>query len=126
TRTTRILSRTRRKCYLPPARESFNEAIQFHFKKRNYCMGISWNYKGRHALLALFTVLSFAAVSSAQEVNSTATATIKIKNFGQMDERFYRGAQPKEKDYKALAALGVKTVIDLRDDPEDYEKQMVE
>ena len=31
-------------------------------------------------------------------------STIKIKNFGQMDERFYRGAQPKEKDYKDLAA----------------------
>jgi tyrosine-protein phosphatase SIW14 len=44
-----------------------------------------------------------------------------------MDERFYRGAQPKkEEDYKALAALGIKTVIDLQDDPKPYEKPMVE
>jgi protein tyrosine phosphatase (PTP) superfamily phosphohydrolase (DUF442 family) len=90
-------------------------------------MGISWNHKGRHALLALFTVLMLAAVSSAQEVsNTTANSPIKIKNFGQMDERFYRGAQPKEKDYKSLAQLGIKTIIDLREDPEDYSKSIVE
>ena len=51
---------------------------------------------------------------------------ITIKNFGKMDEYFYRGAQPKPDDYSALAALGVKTVIDLRDDPTDYEKPKVE
>jgi len=47
---------------------------------------------------------------------------ITIDNFGQMDEHFYRGAQPKPEDYKALAALGIKTVIDLRDDPTSYEQ----
>jgi protein tyrosine/serine phosphatase len=47
---------------------------------------------------------------------------ITIKNFGKMDDYFYRGAQPKPGDYAALAALGVKTIIDLRDDPTDYEK----
>jgi hypothetical protein len=31
-------------------------------------------------------------------------ASVKIKNFGQMDDRFYRGAQPDKKDYKDLAA----------------------
>lgn len=51
---------------------------------------------------------------------------IRIKNFGKMDEYFYRGAQPKPDDYAALAALGVKTVIDLRDDPTDYEKAKAE
>ena len=86
-------------------------------------MAISWNQKRRYALLALLTVLSLATTASAQK---TETPTIKIKNFGQMDERFYRGAQPKEKDYKALALLGIRTIIDLREDPEDYEKPMVE
>jgi protein tyrosine/serine phosphatase len=43
-----------------------------------------------------------------------------------MDERFYRGAQPKEEDYKDLAALGIKTVIDLTDDPKPYERSAVE
>lgn len=49
-----------------------------------------------------------------------------IKNFGQMDERFYRGAQPWKCDYKDLARLGVRTVIDLRDDPKCSERTGVE
>ena len=51
---------------------------------------------------------------------------VKIKNFGQLDERFYRGARPKESDYAALAALGVKTVIDLTDNSREYEQPAVE
>ena len=43
-----------------------------------------------------------------------------------MDDRFYRGAQPDESDYKDLKALGVKTVIDLQDHPSNYEKRDVE
>jgi len=71
-------------------------------------------------------LFAFAIVSQAQEAASQDFSTIKIKNFGQMDERFYRGAQPKEKDYKALAALGIKTVIDLTADPKPYEQSAVE
>ncbi|HXD33181.1 MAG TPA: tyrosine-protein phosphatase [Pyrinomonadaceae bacterium] len=82
--------------------------------------------KSRFALrvFALLTLLiSAAGLSQAQQPSGFST---KIKNFGQMDERFFRGSQPKEKDYKDLAALGVKTVIDLRDDPASYEKSSVE
>ena len=43
-----------------------------------------------------------------------------------MDERFYRGAQPSQTDYQSLKDLGIKTVIDLRNDPTDYEKSAVE
>jgi protein tyrosine/serine phosphatase len=49
-----------------------------------------------------------------------------VKNFGQMDEHFFRGAQPKESDYKDLAALGIKMIVDLRDDPTSYEKRAAE
>src|SRR5215213_292148 len=55
-----------------------------------------------------------------------AKLTIKVKNFGQMDEHFYRGAQPKPEDYKDLVTLGIKTIIDLRDDPTSYEKREAE
>jgi protein tyrosine/serine phosphatase len=52
---------------------------------------------------------------------------VNIKNFGQMDENFYRGGRPKEEeDYAALAALGVKTIIDLTDNSRDYEQPAVE
>ena len=51
---------------------------------------------------------------------------ITIKNFGQMDEHFYRGAQPDPNDYKALADLGIKMIFDLRDEPTSYEKKNAE
>jgi protein tyrosine/serine phosphatase len=86
-------------------------------------MLISLSSKKRHALLALVTILSLAAVSAAQQ---NSTKNVSIKNFGQMDDRFYRGAQPKETEFKELAQLGIRTIIDLRDDPESYEKPMVE
>ena len=79
---------------------------------------------GTLATILLLAVVSFAQTE--QHHGAAAVSQIKIKNFGQMDERFYRGAQPKPEDYKDLAALGIKTVIDLRDDPTDYEKQAVE
>jgi len=75
---------------------------------------------------AVLVVLTLTIVSQAQDVAGQKNSTVKIKNFGQMDERFYRGAQPKEQDYKDLAALGIKTVIDLQAEPKDYEKSMVE
>src|SRR5688500_18187229 len=100
----------------------------------------------RNYLSAFFFVFTFVFASSiitfAQEPEvaapatpaaTTATATapanvseVTIKNFGQMDDRFFRGAQPKEKQYKELAAIGITTIIDLRDDPEEYEKREVE
>lgn len=78
------------------------------------------------ALLVLVSVVALASVAAAQDVAAPDLKTVKIKNFGQMDDRFFRGAQPKEEDYKDLAKLGIKTVIDLREDPEAYERPMVE
>jgi len=73
---------------------------------------------------ALFAVLTFVLASSITAVAQQAES--KIKNFGQMDDRFYRGGQPKEQDYKHLAAIGIKTIIDLRNDPKEYEKREAE
>jgi len=74
---------------------------------------------------AIFTLL-IATASFAVAQDKSPKSQTQIKNFGQMDERFFRGGQPKESDYKDLAALGVNTVIDLRDDPTSYEKRDVE
>ena len=80
----------------------------------------------RRFVSVLATLLAITTFAVAQETPQKA-AYVKIKNFGQMDERFFRGAQPKtEEDYKALAALGIKTIIDLTDDPKEYEKPLVE
>jgi len=65
------------------------------------------------AAVALVLALGTAAIS---KTNSDAKFSgVKISNFGQMDDRFYRGARPKEKDFAALKALGIRTVIDLTD-----------
>ena len=60
-------------------------------------------------------LLSFVAVSLGKTHSDPAFSNIKISNFGQMDERFYRGARPKERDFATLKALGIRTVIDLTD-----------
>ena len=87
-------------------------------------------FRFRNTLASIASVatltLAFAAVSIAKTHSDPAFADIKIKNFGKMDDRLYRGAQPKEEDYKSLAALGIKTVIDLQDNPTNYEKRDVE
>ena len=71
-------------------------------------------------------ILLIAPGAFAKRHSDPAFANIKIRNFGKMDDRFYRGAQPEESDYKDLKALGVKTVIDLQDHPTSYEKRDVE
>lgn len=77
-------------------------------------------------LAALALVLASTSIAISQEAGKATNAKVTIKNFGQMDERFFRGGQPDEDDFSQLAALGIKTVIDLREDPEDYEKANVE
>jgi protein tyrosine/serine phosphatase len=83
-----------------------------------------YRFISSQAVLAMIGSLLIGGVASAKANDSFAN--IKIKNFGQMDERFYRGGQPQERDYQALADLGIKMVIDLRDDPVSYEKSSVE
>lgn len=83
----------------------------------------------RYVFGLLIIVLALASISVAQEPSGQSTTNvtpISIKNFGQMDGRFYRGAQPRERDYKDLAALGITTVIDLRDDPQPSAQSSVE
>jgi len=76
--------------------------------------------------LILGSQISARSQESQKTDISADLSHVTIKNFGQMDDRFFRGGQPKENDYSQLAALGIKTVIDLQDDPTAYEKQKVE
>ncbi len=76
------------------------------------------SYARLAAIAAL--VFAFASASLAKTHSDSRFSNIKISNFGQMDERFYRGARPKEKDFASLKALGINTVIDLTDNtPEE-------
>ena len=77
------------------------------------------------SIASLVLVFALSALCFAKSHDS-GFPNIKIKNFGQLDERFYRGARPNEKDYPALAALGVHTIIDLTDNSREYEQPAVE
>jgi protein tyrosine/serine phosphatase len=72
------------------------------------------------ALALTLSTLSFAKTKESSFPN------IKIDNFGQMDAQFYRGARPKPADLKELAALGIKTVIDLTDNSKEREEPAVQ
>jgi len=74
----------------------------------------------------MLTISAASTPTLAQETASNEYPNVKIGNFGKMDDRLYRGAQPEKGEYASLADLGVKTVIDLRNDPTNYEKSEVE
>jgi protein tyrosine/serine phosphatase len=76
-------------------------------------------------LAAVALILTLSAISFAKK-HEDNFPNIKISNFGQMDENFYRGARPKSDDFKNLAALGIKTVIDLTDNSREREQPAVE
>jgi tyrosine-protein phosphatase SIW14 len=77
--------------------------------------------------LALAASTSAIAASPASPAASAAAVSrVHISNFGKVGDEYYRGAQPDGRDYDDLAALGVKTVIDLTKDGRDNEKGMVE
>jgi hypothetical protein len=93
------------------------------------------NNSARTYIAALLISLSLgapiAAKGRAAAAPSTANAvdvsTIRIDNFGRVDSMYYRGAQPQGRDYADLAALGVKTMINLTsDDAEPNEQSMAE
>jgi tyrosine-protein phosphatase SIW14 len=66
------------------------------------------------------TLVGLAMVAAA-----AAAPNVRIDNFGRINANYYRGAQPEGQDYNDLAALGVKTVIDLTsDDGQASEPQM--
>ncbi len=71
------------------------------------------NSRVHRSVLALAFALSVAATALARPV------PVHIHNFGQVDSSYYRGAQPEGHDYADLAALGVRTLINLTGDDVD-------
>jgi protein tyrosine phosphatase (PTP) superfamily phosphohydrolase (DUF442 family) len=70
----------------------------------------------------------FAIVFSIASAIGADPESPPILKFQQVNDHLYRGAQPVGDAFKALAKIGVKTVIDLRDGPHQYaaEKKTVE
>ncbi len=89
-------------------------------------------------LSVAFTVAFLVAWSlvpaAAGQTNDTDASKVKhdlsriqIENFGRVNEHYYRGGQPDDSDYVDLAALGVKTLVNLTsDDARANERELVE
>jgi protein tyrosine/serine phosphatase len=82
------------------------------------------------ALIALSIVTPVPAQTIRAGGSSDAVfdlSKIRIRNFGRVNEIYYRGAQPRAGDYDDLSALGVRTVINLTSHDRDAAEQaMVE
>ncbi len=81
------------------------------------------------ALLVGLALASPAAARTSRSDRASNGAvdlsSIRIDNFGRISPNYYRGAQPKGRDYADLAALGVRTVIDLTKDGDPREPSLV-
>jgi protein tyrosine phosphatase (PTP) superfamily phosphohydrolase (DUF442 family) len=70
--------------------------------------------------------VTVAAPTVADSLGPMNLTGITIKNFGVVDGRIFRGEQPGKDEYTQLAALGVKTVIDLRLDAKSSSRELAE
>ena len=73
----------------------------------------------RAAALAVALTVSLGSVAGAQTLavpHVVDLSSIRIDNFARVNDTYYRGAQPMGDDYASLAAIGVKTIINLTSD----------
>jgi protein tyrosine phosphatase (PTP) superfamily phosphohydrolase (DUF442 family) len=90
-------------------------------------------FLARRYLAALVITAALAAPAFADDAKpassnaSAAKTAVRIDNFGRINERYYRGAQPDAQDLAGLARLGIKTTIDLTNgDGDSREQQFAE
>jgi protein tyrosine/serine phosphatase len=85
----------------------------------------------RSAWFAVVTGLLLVTAVVARASDRTAKSdaerpSVAIDNFGKVNEHIYRGGQPKGDNYRELAAIGVKTVLDLRADNDRDARRLAE
>jgi len=82
------------------------------------------NRNARLPRLYTAVLLVAALASTAASAN---LSQVRIDNFGRVNDNYYRGAQPVGRDYTDLAAIGVKTLVNLtNDDADPAERAMAE
>jgi tyrosine-protein phosphatase SIW14 len=65
----------------------------------------------------LTSIFMLGFITQPIQAGSKNSFAVEIDNFGQINPHYYRGAQPDLDGYRQLKQLGVKAVINLRDDP---------
>jgi tyrosine-protein phosphatase SIW14 len=69
-----------------------------------------------YTILAFSSLLAVLFVQVLVTHGQSITPTAGIENFGKVNDNYYRGSQPIVNQFAELKKLGIKTVIDLRED----------
>lgn len=78
------------------------------------------------ATLIWAPTLTANAITDHKRTAAGGNVSVDIENFGKINDHFYRGGQPKGRDYQQLFSLGIKTVVDLREDARDDSRSSAE
>src|SRR5574341_1472527 len=84
---------------------------------------------GIAAFCMVFSLISPVSAASDRNKEREKRGEVEesdVKNFGKVNDHIYRGGQPEDDEYRELAAMGIKTVIDLREDAEKYARRLTE
>jgi len=71
-----------------------------------------------YKIVLMFAMLLVASQIFASGVQDSL-APISIENFGKLNDNYYRGSQPTAGQFDELKRLGIKTIVDLRQDSID-------
>ena len=77
-------------------------------------------------MLVLSSIGVTGAAFDGKKGKPSAAEESDLKNFGKVNDHIYRGGQPREDEYAELAKIGIKTIVDLREDPEIYARRSAE
>ena len=69
-----------------------------------------------HAIVALLGLVLSGPAFAQEPIRAITPHSITIYNFAKVNDRYYRGGQPLGDHYADLAAIGVKTIINLTND----------
>lgn len=95
---------------------------------REYTEDRKMSWRSQSGPLRAISVLPFLVPLSCIVAWTAETNAPFVKNFHQVNEHLYRGAQPTPEGIKSLAKMGVRTVMDLRrgDEHGKWEQHSVE
>ena len=73
-------------------------------------------HRPKRPAVPFYYFVLFLALAVAPATAQSPSTSVEIKNFGKVNDHYYRGSQPSAKQFEELKQLGVKTIIDLRKD----------
>lgn len=79
-------------------------------------------FRGLRIISAWLAVLVCVSATCAQD----KVKYKELPNFHRINDLLYRGGQPKDNGFERLAAMGIKTVINLRDDDRREDAEEIE